>query len=193
MNKEDKISKPVELALKNIREKEQSEKQLMTIFKNINTYKDITEYEREILNENVEKKLRTEHPRSAKKIFGSKDSKAEELLGEILLDVTKEYDWSDNDVGSHVKVGGSMINGTDHVCRYISYKNKLGICAGFAYKQTKVDSEPLLEVELRQVRTKENQAKIIDKKNYSVQSLEEAYLHYKNYFTSSHLSISEKE
>ena len=74
--------------------------------------------------------------------------------------VTKEFDWSNNDVDTKVKNGGDMISGRSAVCYYISYKGKKNkINSGFHYRQKTVASDPYLEVDFRKVGTEENESK----------------------------------
>ena len=84
-------------------------------------------------------------------MFGGKSEIAKELLEEVLIDLLKEFDWSNNKVGTKVKAGGSMISGKEYVCHYISYKNYNAYSTGFAYKQTKVEDDAFLEVHYRKV------------------------------------------
>ena len=170
----EKLSDRVNLVLKNIKEKDHTHEGLINFFNNINADENISEYEREILIDQVEKTLRLKHPKQAKKIFGSKDNEAKELLQNVLTEVTEQYDWSKNRVGSHVKVGGTQINGTHYVCIYISYKNAEGVSSGLAYKQCSLESEPFLEVHLRQVRTKQKVAEMVEEMKYSLSELNEA-------------------
>ena len=85
---------------------------------NIKNYAGISEYEREYLVDAVEKKIRVKFPNKAKKILGGKSAKAQELLDEVYKNLTQEFDWSNNNVGNKVKVGGSMISGKEFVCWY---------------------------------------------------------------------------
>ena len=178
-NNSKEISDIVKRVLNNIKEKDYTDRELLNYYNNIISNKTITEYEKEVLIDQLEKTLRAKHPKRAKKMFGSKDAAAREILKGILSELTEEYEWSNNKVGSHVKVGGDQINGTSHVCAYISYKNMNAVSSELAYKQSTVDSEPFLEVLLRQVRSKEKETEIIENKSYSVESVNEACAHFK--------------
>ena len=178
-NNSKEISDIVKRVLNNIKEKDYTDRELLNYYNNIISNKTITEYEKEVLIDQLEKTLRAKHPKRAKKMFGSKDAAAREKLKGILSELTEECEWSNNKVGSHVKVGGDQINGTSHVCAYISYKNMNAVSSELAYKQSTVDSEPFLEVLLRQVRSKEKETEIIENKSYSVESVNEACAHFK--------------
>ena len=151
MENDKKITEKV-LKIKGIIEtKEYKIKELQNFYDNINNSKDITEYEKEFLTEIVEKKIKIQFPNKAKKMFGGKSEIAKELLEEVLIDLLKEFDWSNNKVDTKVKAGGSMISGKEYVCHYISYKNYNAYSTGFAYKQTKVEDDAFLEVHYRKV------------------------------------------
>lgn len=45
-------------------------------------------------------------------------------MEEINNILTKEFDWSNNDVDTRVKIGGDMISARSSVSYYISYKGK---------------------------------------------------------------------
>ena len=106
---------------------------------------------REYLVDAVEKKIRVKFPNKAKKILGGKSAKAQELLHEIYKTLTQEFDWSNNNVGNKVKVGGSMISGKEFVCWYISYKNDEGYSTGLHYRQKTLGEDPYLDVDYRRV------------------------------------------
>ncbi len=145
-----KISKKV-LKVEQSIEKEDKIKVLQSWYDNIKNYQGISEYEREYLIDAVEKKIRIKFPNKAKKILGGKSAKAQEMLDEIYKDLTKEFDWSQNNVGNKVKVGGSMISGKEFVCWYISYKNDKGYSTGLHYRQIKPEDDPFLEIDYRRV------------------------------------------
>ena len=125
MNDKSKISEKVLKVEKSI-EKEDKIKVLQSWYDNIKNFPSISDYEREYLIDAVEKKIRVKFPNKAKKILGGKSAKAQELLDEVYKNLTQEFDWSNNNVGNKVQVGGSMISGKEFVCWYISYKNDNG-------------------------------------------------------------------
>ena len=150
MNDKSKISEKVLKVEKSI-EKEDKIKVLQSWYDNIKNYVGITEYEREYLVDAVEKKIRVKFPNKAKKILGGKSAKAQELLDEVYKNLTQEFDWSNNNVGNKVKVGGSMISGKEFVCWYISYKNDEGYSTGLHYRQKTAEDDPYLDVDYRRV------------------------------------------
>ena len=150
MNDKSKISEKVLKVEKSI-EKEDKIKVLQSWYDNIKNYAGISEYEREYLVDAVEKKIRVKFPNKAKKILGGKSAKAQELLDEVYKTLTQEFDWSNNNVGNKVKVGGSMISGKEFVCWYISYKNDNGYSTGLHYRQKTAEDDPYLDVDYRRV------------------------------------------
>ena len=145
-----KISEKV-LKVEQSIEKEDKIKVLQSWYDNIKSYDGISDYEREYLIDAVEKKIRVKFPNKAKKILGGKSAKAQELLAEIYKTLTQEFDWSQNNVGNKVKVGGSMISGKEFVAWYISYKNDEGYSTGLGYRQITPEDDPFLEVDYRRV------------------------------------------
>jgi len=145
-----KISEKV-LKVEQSIEKEDKIKVLQSWYDNIKNYAGISDYEREYLIDAVEKKIRVKFPNKAKKILGGKSAKAQEMLDEIYKSLTQEFDWSQNNVGNKVKVGGSMISGKEFVCWYISYKNDNGYSTGLHYRQKTAEDDPYLDVDYRRV------------------------------------------
>ena len=183
MNSKNEISDNVKRALKIIEEKDLSKQELQNYYNNISTSKEITDYEKEVLTEAVEKTLRIKHPNVAKKLFGSKLVKAQELLGNLFIDLKAEFDWTNNGVDNKVKNGGDMIGGRQYVCMYISYKNELGVNTGFLYRQLTPESEPFLEVHKRQVRKKNEESKMIEEKVFKIDAEDEAVSLYKKFLS----------
>ena len=182
------VSERVKLALKAIREKEYTKKELRIFYNNINASDDITEDDKELLTNEIELKVRTTQPRLATEIFGNKEVKAREFLESLFSELSEEYDWSKNAVGSRVKICGDMINGNNYVCLYISYKNNLGISTALAYKQVTPNDDPFLSVDIRQIRKGDIKGKMIKEKYFSIGSEEEAVEYFKK-----HLSDTIKE
>jgi hypothetical protein len=176
---EKKISELAQKSLNYIETKELSKTELINFFNNINNSVKITSYEKEVLTEAVEKKIRIKFPKSAKKVLGGKSAKAQELLQEIYSLLIKEFDWSNNCVGNKVKVSGRMIGGKEYVGWYISYKNDDGYSTGFGYRQITVEEDPYLEIDYRRVGKKyENEREV---KIFPVELKEEALNLYKNF------------
>ena len=173
-----KISEKVLKASKSI-ENENKIKVLQTWYENTKNFPSITDYEREYLLDEVEKKIRLKFPNKAKKILGGKSAKAQELLDEIFKLLTQEFDWSNNNVGNKVKVGGSMISGKEFVCWYISYKNDEGYSTGLHYRQLTPEDDPYLDVDYRRVgKDYENEREF---KKFPIQLKEEAIDLFKEY------------
>ena len=130
-----------------IKNKDYTKKELHTFFENINNEYSkgkVTDYEFEILIQELEKRVRITQPRLSKILFGPKDDKVRTSLSKFLDELKTTFDFSNNNVGSHVKTGGSMINGTKYIDVYISYKNKDKWHCSFAYVQDQVDSNPYI-------------------------------------------------
>ena len=173
------ISQRVERALNYIKTKEPSKTELINFFNNVNEDKNITDHEREILIEVVEKQIRIKFPKSAKKVLGGKSAKAQVLLQEIYSLLIEEFDWSKNCVGNKVKVSGRMIGGKEYVGWYISYKNDDGYSTGFGYRQITAEEDPYLEIDYRRVGKKYENERVA--KTFPVELKDEAINLYKNF------------
>jgi len=176
------ISQLAQKSLNHIETKELSKTELINFFNNINNSTKITDYEREVLTEAVEKKMRVKFPKSAKGILGGKSAKAQELLEEIFSVLIKEFDWSNNKVKTKVKDGGKMISGEWFVDCYISYKNNDDYATGFGYIQKKPEEDPFLSINYGRVGKKyENETK--EEKNFPVELKDDALNLYRNFLT----------
>jgi hypothetical protein len=155
-------------------------KEFQNFYQNIDVSKDINENEKELLAETCAKIIAERFPkRDSKKILGDKGVEGKAFIEEVFKILTKEFDWSNNDVGTRVKNGGDMISGRASVCYYISYKNKeMKINSGFHYRQKTVDSEPYLEVDFRKQNDDNNNSK-----TFPVALRDEALTLYRNYLT----------
>ena len=179
---EQEISQLAQKSLNHIETKELSKTELINFFNNINNSTKITDYEREVLTEAVEKKMRIKFPKSAKAILGGKSAKAQELLEEIFSVLKKEFDWSNNKVKTKVKVGGKMISGEWFVDWYISYKNNDDYSTGFGYIQKKPEEDPFLSINYGRVGKKyENESK--EEKSFPVELKDDALNLYRNFLT----------
>jgi len=136
-------------------------KEFQNFYHNVDVNKDINDNEKELLAKTCAQIIEEKFPkRQSKKILGDKGVEGKELMEKINDIVTKEFDWSNNDVETKVKNGGDMISGRSAVCYYISYKGKKNkINSGFHYRQKTVASDPYLEVDFRKVGTEENESK----------------------------------
>lgn len=174
------ISKKVEKVINIVQNNDLSFKDLRNLFNNANAAQDISDIEKETLINEVEKKIRIKFPAKAKKILGGKSKKAQDLLEKVFIQLTSEFDWSANKVGTRVKAGGSMISGKEYVCWYISYKNENGYNLALQYKQKTAEDDPILNVELRHV-GKQFENETISK-DFPVQLEEEAVDYFKEHF-----------
>ena len=171
------ISKKIKDLILNIKNTERTIDKLKNLYNNILNSHELNDLEKEALTSEVEKKIRTDFPKSAKKILGGKSEKAKVLLEECLQELIEEFDWTNNKVETKVKVGGDMIGGREHVCWYISYKNLLGLNTGFVYRQITPSQDPYLEVYSRRVgKNKDNNETI---KTFRVELKDDAMSEYK--------------
>ena len=172
-----KVSENVKRILSLIKNKDYSKKELHTFYENINNeYKKekITEFEFEILIQELEHKVRITQPRLSKILFGPKDEKVRISLREFLEELKVTFDFSNNFVGSHVKTGGSMINGTKYIDVYISYKNKDKWHCSFAYVQDDANSN--LYIMIRKYQGGMMNKESVSQSNYEIEDIEKAKL-----------------
>ena len=173
------LSETVIRILKLIKNRNYNKKELHTLYENINNEFDkdkITDHEFEILIQELEKRIRLTQPRLSKILFGPKDEPVRKLLEEFLSELKNSFDFSKNNVGSHVKTGGNMINGTRYIDVYISYKNNKKWHCSFAYLQDLIDTDPYL-------RTRKYQGGMSNKDSlletrYEIENLENAKLEF---------------
>tara|TARA_B100001057_G_scaffold488927_1_gene574185 strand:- start:314 stop:889 length:576 start_codon:yes stop_codon:yes gene_type:complete len=170
-----KVSENVKRILSLIKNKDYSKKELHTFYENINNeYKKekITEFEFEILIQELEHRVRITQPRLSKILFGPKDEKVRISLREFLEELKVTFDFSNNFVGSHVKTGGSMINGTKYIDVYISYKNKDKWHCSFAYVQDDANSN--LYIMIRKYQGGLMNKESVSQSNYEIEDIEKA-------------------
>ena len=178
-NKRYSLSENVVRILNLIQNKDYNKKELHTFYENINNEYDrdkITDYEFEILIQELEKRIRITQPRLSKALFGQKDEPVRKLLEGFLSELKNSFDFSKNNVGSHVKTGGNMINGTRYIDVYISYKNDEKWHCSFAYLQDTIDTDPYL-------RTRKYQGGMSNKDSlletrYDIENIENAKLEF---------------
>ena len=173
--REYKVSENVKRILSLIKNKDYSKKELHTFYENINNeYKKekITEFEFEILIQELEHRVRITQPRLSKILFGPKDEKVRISLREFLEELKVTFDFSNNFVGSHVKTGGSMINGTKYIDVYISYKNKDKWHCSFAYVQDDTNSN--LYIMIRKYQGGMMNKESVSQSNYEIEDIEKA-------------------
>jgi len=176
---EKKLSDKVLKVLKYIEKKNLTKKELINYYTNISNSSSVTNWEKEILKEEVELKLRTKFPKVAYRTFGGKSKKAQEILKKIFISLEKEFDWSENMVGSKVKICGDMLNGKEYVCWYISYKNDKGYYSELIYRQKTIKDKPILEVNFKRVGKEFKNQKKIDQ--FTTEFQKDAISLYKSY------------
>ena len=177
LNEHKDVSENVVRILNLIKNKEYNKKELHSFYENINNeYKKekITEYEFEILIQELEHRVRITQPRLSKILFGPKDEKVRISLREFLEELKVTFDFSNNFVGSHVKTGGSMINGTKYIDVYISYKNKDKWHCSFAYVQDDANSN--LYIMTRKYQGGMMNIESVSQSNYEIEDIEKAKL-----------------
>ena len=175
LDKNNNVSDNVKHILKLIKHKDYSKKELHSFYENINyEYKKekITDFEFEILIQELEQRVRITQPRLSKILFGPKDEKVRESLREFLDELKLTFDFSNNFVGSHVKTGGSMINGTKYIDVYISYKNKDKWHCSFAYVQDEANSN--LYIMIRKYQGGMMNKESVSQSNYEIEDIEKA-------------------
>ena len=177
LNEHKDVSENVVRILNLIKNKEYNKKELQSFYENINNEYSkgkITDFEFEILIQELEKRVRITQPRLSKTLFGPKDDKVRTLLRKFLDELKVTFDFSNNYVGSHVKTGGSMINGTKYIDVYISYKNKDKWHCSFAYLQDQANSNSYIMVRKYEggMMNKES----VSQSNYEIEDIEKAKL-----------------
>ena len=176
-DREFKVSENVKLILNLIKNKDYSKKELHTFYENINNEynkEKITDFEFEILIQDLEQRVRITQPGLSKILFGPKDEKVRISLGEFLDDLKRSFDFSNNTVRSHVKTGGSMINGTKYIDVYISYKNKDKWHCSFSYVQDQSNTD--LYVMTRKYQGGIMNKETVSEMNYEIEDIEKAKL-----------------
>lgn len=179
MNSENVISPKVQNVLNLIEQKEMEWHEYVHLYENASNYEYITDYERELILDNLIVILRTKFPKKSSKILGNKSTDALELLGGFLNIFIKEFNLENNRVGNHVKAGGSMISGEEFICWYLSYKNNWGWSCGIGYHQKSPNDLPYLEVVKKEI--KKNSSFEPKVKLYQLSEKEVAFQKYRNY------------
>lgn len=128
-----------------------SEKELINLFNNATLNKKINEEDKARLIISIEKNTRLRFPKSAKRIFGAKESFAESKLETLYQDLCKEFNLSNNRLKNGVKTGGLMISGESYINVYMSYRNIEN--HGVAITLTQPDIESELTVTVKRYKT----------------------------------------
>lgn len=171
------ISKNVVRILNLIKNKDYNKKELHTYYENINNEHSkgkITDYEFEILIQELEQRVRITQPGLSKVLFGPKDEKVRMSLGEFLEELKLSFDFSKNNVRSHVKTGGLMINGTKYIDVYISYKNKDKWHCSFSYVQDQSNTD--LYIMTRKYQGGIMNKETVSEMNYEIEDIDKAKL-----------------
>jgi len=94
-----------------------------------------------IVMEAVQRKMRGDFPRAAKKLFGAKEAQAMRRLEQALEALSVDFDFSKNKGKAAVKAGGPMLSGDKHVDVHLSYKNASNDNLDLSVVQDTPDSE----------------------------------------------------
>ena len=73
-----------------------NEKQLINLYNNANNKKGLSEEDKEVLVEAIEKNTRLRFPRAAKRIFGAKESVANTILEKLHQTLSQSIDFTSN-------------------------------------------------------------------------------------------------
>lgn len=153
-----------------------SPKPLLRLYENAIKYPSISEFERELIVEEIELKLREISPSQATKVFGPKDATAREFLETVFASISREFNLQENEVRNGVKVGGDMISGRKHIDMYISYKNAAKWNVGLAWMQDSVASDSYLR--FRRYQNGLSNSESFSEKNFSVSESDMAVKYY---------------
>ena len=131
----------IDKLLSSINDQKYSTKEMLNLYENTLTYKDVSELDRERVIEAIELQIRKMDTRAANKHFTKLSDRPKEVLEELSAKIGSEFDLTKNRVKNGVKIGGPMISGKAPVNIYVSYKNAdgYGVVAG-AYQWT-VDAD----------------------------------------------------
>lgn len=153
-----------------------SPKPLLRLYENAIKYPDISEFERELIVEEIELKLREISPSQATKAFGPKDATARNFLEAVFDTISKGFNLRENQVRNGVKVGGDMISGRKNIDMYISYKNSEKWHVGLSWIQDSLASEPYLR--FRRYQNGLSNLESFSEKNFSVSESDSAVEYY---------------
>jgi len=123
-----------------------NEKQLINLYNNANNKKGLSEEDKEVLVEAIEKNTRLRFPRAAKRIFGAKESVANTILEKLHQTLSQSIDFTSNKLKNGVKTGGLMISGEFYIDVYMSFKNSDNQGAYISLTQKTIDDELIVTV-----------------------------------------------
>ena len=148
------INKQVENVLEMIRSGKFNAAQLVNLYDNVNSHKDVTDQQREDVVEAIEIQLWATKASSAKRIFGARNRDTHEKLQVFLNELQTRHDLSENQHKTKVKVGGKVLKGEAIVYDYISYRNSdTRMIAHMAFRR--IEEKDTLEISVRRGHVKD--------------------------------------
>ena len=148
------ISKQVENVLGIIRSGDLAAPQLINLFNNVNSHKDVSDLQREEVVEAIQDQLWATSKSSAKKTFGPRNRDTQEKLQKFLDDIKTRHDLSQNQHKTKVKVGGKVLKGEALIYDYISYRNsETKMIAYMAFRR--IAKKDPLEIAVKKVHVKD--------------------------------------
>jgi len=156
-----------------------NEKELINLYNNANNKKGLSEEDKEVLVEAIEKNTRLRFPRAAKRIFGAKDSVANTILEKLHKTLSQSINFTSNKLKNGVKTGGCMISGEFYIDVYMSYKNSDNQGASISLTQATIDDE--LIVTVRRYNTHKPDSGVKNEDKGSMDSFNDHAKTYQNY------------
>lgn len=144
------IAKQVENVLGMIRSGNFAAPQLVNLFDNVNSHKEVSDQQREEVVEAIQDQLWATSKSSAKRIFGPRNRGTQEKLQKFLDELKTRHDLSHNQHKTKVKVGGNVLKGEALIYDYISYRNsETKMIAHMAFRR--ILEEDMLEIAVKKV------------------------------------------
>lgn len=144
------IARQVENVLRMIRSGDLAAPQLVNLFENVNSHKEVSDEQREEVVEAIQDQLWATSKSSAKKIFGPRNRDTQENLQKFLDELKARHDLSQNQHKTKVKVGGNVLRGEALIYDYISYRNsETKMIAHMAFRR--ITEEDTLEIAVKKV------------------------------------------
>ena len=156
--------------IENIESNKYNEKKLIVLYGNINKKEGLSEEDKEVLIEAIEKNTRLRFPRAAKRIFGSKETIASTILEKLDQKLIQSIDYTSNKLKNGVKIGGQMISGEFYIDVYMSFKNSDNQGASISLTQKTIDDE--LVVTVRRYSTHNPDSGVKDEKKGGIDSFD---------------------
>lgn len=141
----------------------------------INLWKNASERGEVAVMDAVKRRMRTDFPRTANRMFGAKEAEAIALLEKVSNELAAEFPLQDNRLKNGVKIGGTMLSGKRHIDVYISYKTAgaVGVFLGLVQE----DSEAELMATVGHYKTGEDSFRNIDR--FAMDEFDRAVARYK--------------